>query len=104
MTSIMPAAGGMRRKISITSAGTGAYVPQPIVKRRQFVGLGQFAVQNQIRHFFERGMLGQFFDGIAAIQQSAGDRADRRFAGNNAFEARAVKDSVMTNFTDQRKN
>ena len=64
---------------------------QPMAKRGQLVDLRQFAIQQQIGHFVESGMRGQFVDPIAAIRQSAGDRADRRFAGDDSFQTRAIK-------------
>ncbi len=90
MMSIIEAASGMRRRISISSAGIGALARNRCGKLRQLVALRQFAVQNQVRHFLVRGALRQFFGRIPAIQQPAGQRANRRVAGDNVIQARTV--------------
>ncbi len=56
----------------------------------QFLGVRQFAVQQQVADFQERRLLGQLLDGVAAIQQHAlvaVDVGDLAFAGRGRGEA-----------------
>ena len=54
------------------------------------VRVGKVAVQDQVRDFLERCVPGEVLDRVTAVAETAGDRADRRFAGDDAFEAGAV--------------
>jgi hypothetical protein len=58
---------------------------------------GQFAVQQQVADFKERGLLGQLVDRITAVQQNAGvavDIGDLAFARRGRGEARIEREVV----------
>jgi hypothetical protein len=64
-----------------------------VVELGEFVGLGQFAVDQQIGNFKKIGMFRQLLDRIAAIQQDAlvaVDERDRAFGCGGRHEARVV--------------
>lgn len=67
------------------------------VELGEFRGLGQFAVQQQVADFQEAGLLGQFVDRVAAVQQHAlvaVDEGDLAFAGCGGGEPRVVGEDV----------
>jgi len=64
-----------------------------VIERIELGGCRQLAIDQQIRHFGEIGVLGQLFDRVAAVQQHAGIAIDvrhRTFAAGGRGEARVV--------------
>ena len=48
-------------------------------------GGGQLAVEQKVRDLLERAVAGEVFDRVTAVAEPAGDGADGRFAGDDAF-------------------
>ena len=78
---------GMWRSASMISGGTAGGGAEALTELGGLLGRRQFAVENQIGDFFIAGVLGEVFDRVAAIGEAGLDRADRRFAGDDAFQA-----------------
>ena len=62
---------------------------QSLVKSRQLGSRRSLTIEQQISNLLERGMFGQIFHRVDAIEQTTSDRAHGGFAGHDPFESAA---------------